>query len=52
MDPLASRVIVSSAGEFARDASLANVNDNPAAPKTGTALLVRFRFEVCSMRDM
>jgi hypothetical protein len=45
------RVIVSSTGAVvARDPSLASVNDNPAAPKTGTALLLRFRFEF--MRDM
>jgi hypothetical protein len=45
------RVIVSSAGAVvAGDPSLASVNDNPAAPKTGTVLLLRFRFEF--MRDM
>jgi hypothetical protein len=44
----ASRVIVSSDGAMlARDVSLASVNDNPAAPKTGTALIRRFRLEVC-----
>jgi hypothetical protein len=49
----ASRVIVSSAGAvLARDASLASVNDNPAAPKIGAALLLRFRLEGCSTRDM
>jgi hypothetical protein len=42
------RVIVSSAGAVAaRDASLANASDNPAAPKAGTALLRRFLFEAC-----
>jgi hypothetical protein len=39
-------VIVSNAGDVvASDPSLASVNYNPAAPKTGTALLLRFRFE-------
>jgi len=47
------RVIVSTDGVgFARDAPLASVNDNPAAPKTGTALIRRFRLEVCFARDM
>jgi hypothetical protein len=47
----ALRVMLSGTGEFARGASLASDNDNPAAPKTGTAFLLRFRFEVCSVRD-
>jgi hypothetical protein len=47
------RVIVSSDGAgFARDAPLASVNDKPAALKTGTALLRRFRLEVCFARDI
>jgi hypothetical protein len=42
----ALRVIVSSAGAVAaRDASLANVSDNPAAPKAGIVLLRRFLFD-------
>jgi hypothetical protein len=40
----ALRVIVSSAGA-ARDASLASVSDNPAAPKAGIVLLRRFLFD-------
>src|SRR4029077_6519983 len=49
----ALRIIVSSGGEvLARDASLASANDNPAAPRTGTALLRRFRLEFCFVRDM
>src|SRR6516225_7336975 len=32
------------------DAPLASDSDNPAAPKTGTALLRRFRFEACLAR--
>src|SRR5215467_6135024 len=32
------------------DAPLASDSDNPAAPKTGTVLLRRFRFEVCLVR--
>jgi hypothetical protein len=47
----ALRVIVSSVGAVAAtDPSLASVNDNPAALKTGTAVLLRFRFEF--MRGM
>jgi hypothetical protein len=42
----ALRVIVSSAGAVAaRDASLASVSDNPAAPKAGIVLLRRFLFD-------
>ena len=42
----ASRVIVSNdGGGVAMDAPLASDNDNPAAPRTGTVLLRRFRFE-------
>ena len=42
----AFRVIVSSAGAVAaRDASLASVSDNPAAPKAGIVLLPRFFFD-------
>src|SRR4029077_4161947 len=42
----ALRVIVSNAGAVAaRDASLASVSDNPAAPKAGIALLRRFLFD-------
>jgi hypothetical protein len=29
------------------DVPLASDKDNPAAPSTGTALLLRFRFEAC-----
>jgi hypothetical protein len=32
------------------DAPLASDSDNPAAPKTGTVLLRRFRFEACLAR--
>src|SRR6516225_10485958 len=32
------------------DAPLASDSDNPAAPKTGTVLLRRFRFEACLVR--
>jgi hypothetical protein len=47
------RITVSSGGEVvARDASLASANDNPATPRTGTALLRRFRLEFCFVRDM
>ena len=43
----ALRVIVSNDGVgVAMDAPLASDNDNPAAPRTGTALLRRFRLEV------
>jgi hypothetical protein len=49
----ASRVTESNAGVgLANDAPLAKVNDNPAAPKTGTALLRCVRLEVCFVRDM
>jgi hypothetical protein len=34
------------------DAPLASENDKPAAPNTGRALLLRFRFEACFARDM
>jgi hypothetical protein len=44
---------ISSTGRLdAADAPFANVNDNPAAPKTGTALLRRFCFAACLARDM
>jgi hypothetical protein len=33
-------------------APLASVNDNPAAPKTGTALIRRSALEACFARDM
>jgi hypothetical protein len=33
-------------------APLASVNDNPAAPKTGTALIRCSAFEACFARDM
>jgi hypothetical protein len=46
------RVSVSSDAVVARDAPLASVTDNPAAPRTGTALLPRFPFEACFARDM
>ena len=36
----------------AADAPLASDNDNPAAPNTGTALPLRFRFEACFARNM
>jgi hypothetical protein len=43
----ASRVIVSNDGVgVAMDAPLASDNDSPAAPRTGTVLLRRFRLEV------
>lgn len=49
----ALRVIESDDGAgFAYDAPLAKVSDNPAAPKTGTALLRRLRLDVCFVRDM
>jgi hypothetical protein len=49
----ALRVIESNDGVgFASDAPLAKVNDNPAAPKTGAALLRRLRLEVSFVRDM
>jgi hypothetical protein len=51
--PAALRVIESNDGVgFASDAPLAKVNDNPAMPKTGTALPRRLRLEVCFVRDM
>jgi hypothetical protein len=34
------------------DAPLASDNDKPAAPNTGRALLLRFRFEACFARDI
>jgi hypothetical protein len=34
------------------DAPLASENDKPAAPNTGRALLLRFRFEACFARDI
>ena len=44
----ALRHSISAAGVLpAPYAPLATVNDKPAAPKTGTALLHRFRFEAC-----
>ena len=44
---LALRVMVSNDGVgVAMDAPLASDNDNPATPRTGTALLRRFRLEV------
>ena len=36
----------------AADAPLASDNDNPAAPNTGTALPLRFRFEACFAGNM
>jgi Fumarylacetoacetate (FAA) hydrolase family len=39
-------------GPTTPDAPLASVNDSPAAPKTGTALLLRFRLEVCFVGDI
>jgi hypothetical protein len=43
--------VTSAAGPLVdADAPLANDNDNPAAPKTGTALLRRFRFEARLVR--
>jgi hypothetical protein len=50
---VALRVIGSNDGTgFANEAPLAKVNDNPAAPKTGPALLRRLRLEACLVRDM
>jgi hypothetical protein len=37
---------------LAADAPLASDKDNPAAPNTGTALLLRFRLEACFACDM
>jgi hypothetical protein len=34
------------------EAPLASENDKPAAPNTGRALLLRFRFDACFERDM
>jgi hypothetical protein len=42
----ALRVIVSNVVGVAMEAPLASDNDNPAAPRTGTVLLRRFRLEV------
>jgi hypothetical protein len=48
----ALRVIVSNAGAVAaRDASLASVSDNPAAPKAGIVLLRRFLFDARLMGE-
>ena len=49
----ALRVIESDDGAgFAYDAPLAKVSDNPAALKTGMALLRGARLELCFVRDM
>src|SRR6516164_8026220 len=43
--------VTSAAGPLVdADAPLASDSDNPAAPKTGTVLLRRFRFEACLAR--
>src|SRR5262249_8151849 len=45
-------VAISAGPIGAADAPLASDSDNPAAPKTGRALLRRFRFGVCFIFDM
>jgi hypothetical protein len=43
--------VTSAAGPLVdADAPLASDSDNPAAPKTGIALLRQFRFEACLVR--
>jgi hypothetical protein len=52
LSPALSVIVSSDGAGLARDAPLASVNDNPAAPNTGTALLPRFRLDVCFARDI
>jgi hypothetical protein len=43
---------ISAAGTTAADAPPASDKVNPAAPNTGTAFVIRFRFEACFARGM